>query len=327
MKYGTQTRLKYLYPFVRKSLDSDLSPIAKKRLKWMLYIFDGHSVAKCSRHFDIPLRTIWLWYKRFDIHNLKSLENKSRKPKNFRYSPVPLHQRNRVIELRKRYPAWGKIKIQKLLSKEGIHVGQTRIQTLINQSGLKRIKKAGTNIRRNRRHMYSVPKECIHKPGGLVYMDVKHLYLPGGYKVYQFTAIDHATRQICAKVYSQITSQCGGKFLLYVKERMKVKEISYVGSDNGSEFLGFFNKVLSEQNITHVYSSPRTPKQNPFVERVIRTIIDELYAYRGLEVSIEKQQERLDQYIFTYNNIRPHQSLNLETPFEIYVKLSQSRTM
>lgn len=326
MKDVTVNSLRYTYPYVRKSLDSDLSPLAKKRLKWMLYIGSGKSVAQCSRHFDIPVRTIWYWLKRYNIYKPKSLENRSRRPIRRRHSEVPLHHMTRVKELRKKYP-WGRKKIQKLLEKEGIYIGESRIQVLINRYGLKRVRKKRKYRRSNRRHMYSVPRETLKTTGGLVYFDVKHLGLPGGHRVYQFTAIDHATRTLFVKVFPRITSECGKEFFLYVKERLGVDKISYVGSDNGSEFLGNFEKVLSEHNTTHVFSSPRSPKQNSYVERVIRTIIEDLYTFNGLEVNLEKQQEVLDKYVFTYNKIRPHESLDMDTPYERYVKLSRGLTM
>ena len=85
--------------------------------------------------------------------------------------------------------------------------------------------------------------------------------------------------------------------------------------------------MLSELGINHVFSSPRSPKQNPFVERVIQTTINELHIMQGTGYSIENQQERLDKYTIEYNTYRPHSSLELETPMERYVKLSKSLTM
>ncbi len=326
MKDLTVNSLRYKYPYVRKTLDSELSPVARKRLRWMLYIRSGKSVAQCSRHFDIPVRTIWYWLRRFNMDKPKSLENKSRRPRRQRHCEVLWHHRTRVKELRKKY-SWGRKKIQKLLQKEGIYIGESRIQTLINGYGLKRVRKKRKYKRKNKRHMYTVPRESLGKHGGVIYFDVKHLFLPGGARTYQFTAIDHATRMLFAKLFPRITSACGSDFFYHVKERLKTKTISYVGSDNGSEFLGNFEKVLSEHNITHVFSAPRSPKQNCYVERVIRTIIEDLYTYNGIEVSIEEQQEVLDKYVFTYNKIRPHESLDMETPYERYVKLSKGLAM
>ncbi len=78
MKYGTQTRLKYTAPFIRYTLNSNISdPVVKKRLQWMLYIDSGKRVAQAARHFDIPLRIMWYWRSRYDPkHISRSLKTK-----------------------------------------------------------------------------------------------------------------------------------------------------------------------------------------------------------------------------------------------------------
>lgn len=210
-----------------------------------------------------------------------------------------------------------------MLGKEGIYIGQGRIQKIINEAGLKRVPNGKRKYykRKNRRHMYAVPKRVLEQPGGLVYMDVKHLYLPGGQKVYQFTVIDHATRLISIKLFSRITSRCGRMFLDYIQKNYPFENIQYLGSDNGSEFLGELDNELEKREIVHVFSSPGCPKQNPYVERAIRNVIDEVYIYEGLEVSMSKQQDRIDEYVKVYNEERPHHSLNLKTPYEQYTIL------
>ena len=320
MKYGTPTRLKYLVPY-RKGLYlcQDISSTAKKRLKWMDYIDKGNSILKASRHFDIPEATIRYWRLRYNPYDLKSLEDRSRRPKRCRRSEVPYEVIERVIELRQEYKGWGKVKIQILLKREGIYVGQSRIQKIINQAGLKRVPYAKKRYKRkNRRHMYAVPRKVLKEPGGLVYLDVKHLNIVGYGKLYQFTAIDHATKILKAKVYGRITSLSGLEFVKYIRKEFPFKEIKYIGTDNGSEFLGSMDKYLKEEGIIHVFSSPRSPKQNPFVERVIRTIIDDHYSCEGTAIDKETQQKALDRYVKIYNEVRPHHSLNLMTPYEKY---------
>jgi len=325
MKYGTQTRTKYLMPY-RKGfkLGQYVSDKAAMRLKWMDYIHKGNSVLKASRHFDIPEATIRYWRNKYDPYNLKSLEDTSRKPKNTRRSPVNLEEAQVVIELRLKYKGWGKQKLQILLKKKNIYIGQTRIQKIINEAGLKRIPAAKRKYyqRKNRRHMYAVPKDVLKEPGGLVYVDVKHLYLPGGQRVYQFTGIDHATRLMRIMLSTGITSLSGKNFLDYLQKEYPFERIRYLGSDNGNENLGLMDKELEKRKIIHVFSSPRTPKQNPFVERVIRTVIDEVYYYEGLEISMRKQQEKLNEYVKIYNEVRPHHSLKMRTPHEEYDRLN-----
>jgi transposase InsO family protein len=326
MKNGTPTTLKYLYPY-RKGwcLGQGLTPKANIRLKWIEYVKEGNNVLKASRHFDIPEATIRYWKHRYDRGDLLSLEDRSKRPKKLNKCRLSFQVIERVVELRQEYKGWGKDKIQILLRREGIEVGRNRIQKIINSSGLKRISIKRRRIKRqNRQHMYAVPREMLKIPGGLVYVDVKHLTLAGWGKIYQFTAIDHATRMMRIKVYPKINSLCGKEFLEYLDKHFPFNRIIYLGSDNGSEFLGEMEKELSRRGIKHVFSSPRSPKQNPFVERLIRTTIDEIYYYQGTEVNIWKQQEVLDKYVKVYNKIRPHKSLDMKTPYEKYIELKNA---
>ncbi len=333
MKYGTQTRAKYLLPYKTRwkyamsHPPQEISKEASMRLKWMDYLHQGKSILQASRHFDIPESTIRYWKNKYDPQDLKSLENISKRPKNVRRTSISEEDRKRVIQLREKYKGWGKAKIQIKLVEEGIHIGQSRIQKIINEAGLKHIPTSKKKYykRRNRKHMYSVKKEHLEKPGGLVYFDVKHLSLPGGNKVYQFTAIDHATRIARAKLFTRITSRCAKDFLDYLQEDFPFKEILNAGTDNGSEFLGELDKELEERNIIHLFSSPASPKQNPFVERSIRTIIDELYYYEGLEPTLREQQEVLDKFMHIYNHERPHWSLGLKTPMQYFYLLKSNQ--
>lgn len=328
MKYGTKTTARYKYPYVKGGYKAsrEISEKAKMRLAWMDYIDKGNSLRQASRHFDKPEPTIRYWRKRYNRWKLSTLEDESRRPRGVRTSEVPFEIIERIVDLRQEY-GWGKIKLQVLLKREGIEAGQTRIQKIINQTGLKRIaSNRKYRLRRNRKHMYSVPRKVLEQPGGLVYLDVKYLYLMPGQYIYQFTAIDHATRILRIKLFTRITSRCGKLFFEYLDKHFPFDRILYIGSDNGSEFLGELEKELKKRNIIHVFSSPRSPKQNPFVERVIQTTINDIYLRQGTEVTIKKQQEVLDKYMQVYNEIRPHESLGLKTPMEQFKMLRNKST-
>ena len=301
--------------------DGTLSAEATKRLKWMNYLHQGNTVAQTQRHFDIPESTIRFWQKRYNPYRLTSLEDKSHRPIHVRFSSVVLRVAECIVSLRKKHH-YGKTKLQKLLADQGIFVGQSRIQKIVNQAGLKRLRKLRkTGKRKNRSHMYSVPRQNLQCPGGLIYLDVKHLILAGGGKAYQFTAIDHATRMLFVRAYSQITSTSTVAFLAYLQKQVPFTQILFIGSDNGSEFLGVFEQALEKQHIPHVFSSPRSPKQNPFVERVIRTMIEEYYWQNGVAASIEELNLKIERYAEEYNTVRPHHSLGLKTPMNYFTML------
>jgi hypothetical protein len=308
-----------------------LSEKALMRLRWMDHYAEKRNASLTCRHFDIPRSKFYYWLSRFDSNDLRSLGDTSRKPNNVRKPEVSEDLKLEIIELRSTFKGWGKVKIQRILINRGKYLGRNSIQRIINEAGLKRIpQKKKYYKRKKRKHTYTVPKEVLSQPGGLVYMDVKHLYLLPGLRVYQFTAIDHATRMMKVKLYSRITSRCGKDFLRYILKEYPFERIQYLGSDNGSEFLGELEDELDKLKIEHVFTTPSSPKQNPFAERMIKNIIDEVYYYNGLEISMEKQQEVLDNYAYVYNNIRPHHSLDLKTPreqFNILKRVSPTKSV
>ena len=134
-------------------------------------------------------------------------------------------------------------------------------------------------------------------------IDLKHLTLRG-VTYYQYTAIDKYSRLAFAKVYKNKTSR---NTKLFIQEAMKYFgfRISKVQTDNGSEFMGEFDKYLKEIGIEHYYSYPRTPKTNGNVERVIRTIEEELWFIEGIDYTIDHLNSLLEKYIEKYNFVRP----------------------
>ena len=61
---------------------------------------------------------------------------------------------------------------------------------------------------------------------------------------------------------------------------------------------------------------PRTPKQNAFVERVHRTIDEEMYQVRKLPKTLSGINEELEDYVEMYNYYRPHAGIDYLTPCE-----------
>ena len=311
MQIVTKLPTKGLHRLVQ---DANLSKEAQMRLTWMDFIDSGHTFAEASRHFFVAESVIRFWRKRYLPWCPRSLENKSSRPHTIRCMLIPFGVPEAICELRKDH-CLGKVKLQLDLKDRGFTVGQSKIQKLVTQLGLRRNKKPRKNSKRqNRTHMYAVPKDVYKTPGGLVYMDVKHLVLPGGLKAYQFVALDHATRYLATKIFRRITSRSTVEFLEFIQKQEPFTTIQYIGTDNGSEFLGDFEKALKEKQLLHVFSSPRSPKQNPFVERVIRTMIDELYLFSGLATTREGLNDKIQNYVTYYNTKRRHHGLKLSTP-------------
>jgi putative transposase len=97
-------------------------------------------------------------------------------------------------------------------------------------------------------------------------------------------------------------------------------EVRAIQTDNGSEFAHLFDAACQAAGIAHYCSHPRCPKQNAFVERVIRTAIDEFYLLNDTPVDIADHAQALADFDIEYNEVRPHQSLGYLTPSEYHAQ-------
>ena len=84
-------------------------------------------------------------------------------------------------------------------------------------------------------------------------------------------------------------------------------------SDNGSAFVsGEFAQVLRTEGVGHHRIRPRTPEQNAFVERVLRTVSEPLH--EAELASYQEAQKAIGEIIAWYNHDRLHSALGYVTP-------------
>ena len=144
---------------------------------------------------------------------------------------------------------------------------------------------------------------------------------------YQWGALDVNSRfKLIA--YSKEKSWTNGLcFYLWVISWLrshKVKSKIVFTVDNGEEFGGKswmkikeLRKLISGFGCRLIQNHKGHPEENPHIERSHRTDDDEFYIPRAFKIKSEK--DLLDEalgYIYYYNNVREHSSLDDKTPFE-----------
>jgi transposase InsO family protein len=153
------------------------------------------------------------------------------------------------------------------------------------------------------------------KPGKLWHTDTIILWWYGQRRVI-FTALEDKTKLGFARAYPSGSSRQAADFLkrlIYLSD----SDIKIIHSDNGSEFAGEFEKACLKLGIKQVYNRVRTPTDNPALERFNWTVQDEWLTMSevGLD-DIKEGNQDLTEWLIEYNSIRPHKSLDYQTPLE-----------
>ncbi len=305
-----------------------LSQAAKRRLKWLDYR-KTHTTGETCRHFDLPRSTLNRWQKRFDPHNLASLEDRSSRPQTVRQRTWSVPEVNAVLALRQQYPRWGKAKLAVLLARQGIALSVSMVGRILRSLRQRRLlieprpARAPSRARHARPHAQRkakgvpIPKE---KPGDLVEIDTMRLYPLPGVVRYHFSAIDVVSRYGVVGVRSTATAGTAKEFLGEVQGRFPFP-IKAIQIDGGSEFMAQFEAECQAQTIPLWVLPPHSPKLNGHVERMNRTFREEWWQCYDGETGrplgrMLTMQEAGREGETVYNAIRPHQSLGMRTPVE-----------
>jgi transposase InsO family protein len=307
-----------------------LSPEAKKRLKWMDYYRQCRNAAQTCRHFGIARETFYEWKRRYNPHHLESLEEKSRRPKRTRQWEVSRIEEFRILSLRRRHLRYGKEKLKVLYGQEyGDRVSSWKIQRVIEKHQLYYHPSKTAKLREKRKHnqakkrITELKKEV--RTGFLVALDTVVRYWMGK-KRYILTGIDTYSKIAFARMYTTKHSKHAADFLkrLYYLLDHQIENIT---RDNGSEFRGAFDDGLRELQIGGYFSRVKTPTDNPIDERFNRTLDEEFIQMGNMTADCDVFNKRLTDWLIEYNFKRPHQALGYEVPVEYHYKYQKVSPM
>ena len=189
--------------------------------------------------------------------------------------------------------------------------------------GFKRLAKVETSIQaRLKREAQRYNKSY---PGELMHFDTKRLPLLKGQnntqpREYLFVAIDDFSRELYADIFPDKTQDSAAQFLEENVLKQCPYELDYVYSDNGKEYKGnashAFVQACQQHNIGQKFTRVARPQTNGKAERVIRTIMQMWHEKMEFKDTAHRHIE-LNRFINFYNTVKPHKSLNMQTPYEI----------
>lgn len=305
---------------------SNVSEKAKQRLRVVDWLRShNNNISLASRHFGLDRETVRGWFKRFNQIGILGLNDKSHRPKNVRKPITDWRMVDEIVKIRKEYPAWSKYKIKRILSRQNIIVSASTVGRVLKRKGLinKKASRKRSKDAKNPRKRFPRGFKIAYA-GDMVQMDTKHISLIGGRKIYQFTAIDVLTKRRVLKYYHSLASKNGACFLEYCLKRFPF-QIKNIQTDNGPEFLKYFDNLCKELNLPHYFIEARHPKQNTYVENSHGSDEKEFYLQGNIGYDIESMQRSLERWEYTWNYIRPHEALNYLTPEEYSNKSQFSR--
>ena len=237
-----------------------------------------------------------------------------------------------IKTLRESHPRLGKEKICPLLvsfcKQEGITpIKESTIGKVIKRNKLfyqkqgkiyhnPNFKYASSRHKTKRLRIRYAPK---HKDMGHLQMDTI-MRFQDGIKYYLYTAIDTKGKFAFCLPYKTLTSSNTLDFYQKSVQIIPYKILS-VQTDNGLEFLGFFDAYLQRRGVPHVFTYPRCPKINGVVERFNRSIQEEFIDF-NLEYLEDPKlfSSKLANYLLFYNCTRIHKSLGNITPMAYLVQ-------
>lgn len=303
-----------------------LSPSGKRRLAWMDWYQRTRNARLTCRHFGIAPSLFHKWRARFVALGVRGLKDRSTRPKRTRQPTTPLTTTDLVRRLRTNNPEFSKYKLHTILKRDhGVVVSASTVGRIFGRYDLffpTPVKPKGHPHRRA--HTQRLPREMVvSQPGQLIEVDVKHLPTMGR-KHYAFVAIDRVTKQTAIHVASTISSRQAAVAWRKALTQFRVAPQAVLG-DNGSENIGAFQELLTQLQTPQYWARPRTPKDKPYVERMIGTLERECLQWGGLVLDLKEQQAEIDTWLRKYHTYRPHQSLGYLTPNE-YIDQLQATT-
>ena len=276
------------------------NPLITKKLR-IFYLEKQWSHKEVQRyladHYNLPvcIRTLKYWKKK--LNDPCWQHPQLCKP------PVPQktinHQnQDKIVELRKK-TGWGALTIKNVFKFE---CSESTIRRLIKFKGLSR----GSKIENQRIHWVKWQR---NHPDSLWQMDGS--LLDDGY--WLLPIIDDCSRyNVGIKKFKSITTKRVTNFLeKLIGTHGKPREIL---TDNGSEFGGMwknnsqFDEWCKKQGIKHIRSRIHKPTTAGKIERFHGT-------HKG---EIEYCNHDYELFRYRYNHIRPHRSLHMKTPAEVY---------
>jgi len=307
------------------------SEVAQKKMEIMNFYKEFGEQATIKA-FGADRKVVSRWKRRLISSGgkLESLIPHSTRPYNLRRASYDQKIVNFIKAYREEYPRTGKEKIKVELDEYCLKEG---LKTVSESTAGNIIKRHKFFFQKSGRYYHSPNGKwalnSLKKKQGKKRIHIKHPpklddfghiqsdvveRITDGIKDYFYSGIDAKMKFTLTLNYPRLNSKNNKDFYRKFKKVYPGKVRDWQ-TDNGAENLGEFDQELEADQIPHVFSYPRCPKINTYIERYNRTVQEE-FIDNNLDIIHDKIlfNQKLSDYLIWYNLKRPHKSLGLKSP-------------
>ena len=254
--------------------------------------------------------------QRFDVSERLACKVTGQSRSVQRYIPTQKHDEDEltraIVGLASEYGRYGYRRITALLNHQGFEVGKDRVQRIWRREGLKVPKK-----QRPRGRLWLNDGSCVRlraqHANHVWSYDFVHHITHDGRSLRMMTLVDEYSREALAiRVARRLGSM---QVIETLADAMVVKGVpQFIRSDNGPEMTALeVKRWLQEVGSKTLFIEPGSPWENGYCESFNGKLRDE-FLDGEIFYSLKEAQVLTEQWRRTYNQIRPHSSLNYRPP-------------
>jgi transposase InsO family protein len=301
--------------------------VSEQRYQAVLAVIsEGETVTSVAARFGVHRKTVHGWLARYEAEGLPGLADRSHRPRSCPHQ-IGAEAEAAVATLRSSHPAWGPRRLVHELARSGfedlpsesaVYRALVRLN-LIDPTGRRRRDKKWKRWERG------VPMELwqMDTVGGFVLAD--------GRRAKALTGVDDHSR-FCVSAHLMLRESspnvCDG-----LAAALRTHGVpGQILTDNGKVFTGrynqppvevLFDRICRENGIEHLLTQPRSPTTTGKIERFHRALRTEFRTDRVF-ADLATAQAELDAWVVEYNHDRPHQSLDMATPADRFLRTQKA---
>ena len=225
----------------------------------------------------------------------------------------------RIDEMHLKRPFYGSRRIRDWLQDEGHDINRKRVQRLMRQMGIRALYPKPRTSKPGKGHKiypYLLRDLMIDRPNQVWATDISYIPMAKGF-VYLVAVIDWYSRKVLSW---RLSNSMDTDFCIDALEEALSRHGTpdIFNTDQGAQFTSeAFTDVLKEAGIDISMDGKGRWIDNVFVERLWRSVKYEEVYLKAYE-TVAEARTGIGTYFQFYNSERRHQSMNRQTPDQVY---------